>query len=88
MNFIKSKIVKYLMAITLVVAGFENTFALAVAPADNSNNLLNNALFWILLCVVLILLFFIISVSSVIKNITKIGIRAIISEHNKILQDK
>lgn len=75
MNFIKSKIVKYLMAITLVVAGFENTFALAVAPADNSNNLLNNALFWILLCVVLILLFFIISVSSVIKNITKTDLK-------------
>ena len=41
MNFIKLKIVKYLMAITLVIAGFENTFALAVAPADNSNKITN-----------------------------------------------
>ena len=80
MNLIKSKIVKYLMSITLVIAGVSNVFAEAAAPVDNSKNLMNNALFWVLLCVILILLFFITSVSRVIKNITETDLKKSKSE--------
>jgi hypothetical protein len=80
MNLIKSKIVKYLMSITLVIAGVSNVFAEAAAPVDNSKNLMNNVLFWVLLSVILILLFFITSVSKVLKNITETDIKKTKSE--------
>jgi len=80
MNFINKNITKYLLTITLVIALFSNTFAAAVAPIDNSKNLMNNALFWVLLFVVLILLFFITSVSSVLKNITETDIEKLKKE--------
>jgi cytochrome c oxidase cbb3-type subunit 3 len=75
MNLIKSKIVKYLMSLTLVIAGVSNTFAQVATPVDNSKNLMNNALFWVLLCVIFILLFFITSVSRVLKNITETDLK-------------
>jgi cytochrome c oxidase cbb3-type subunit 3 len=80
MNLIKSKIAKYLMSLTLVIAGVSNSFAGAVAPVDNSKNLMNNVLFWVLLSVILILLFFITSVSKVLKNITETDIKKTKSE--------
>jgi cytochrome c oxidase cbb3-type subunit 3 len=80
MNLIKSKIVKYLMSLTLLLAGVNNTFALSVAPDKNSNNLMNNVLFWVLLIVILILLFFITSVSKVLKNVTETDIKRTKSE--------
>jgi cytochrome c oxidase cbb3-type subunit III len=80
MNLIKSKIVKYLMSLTLVIAAVSNTFAQVAAPVDNSKNLMNNALFWVLFCVILILLFFITSVSKVLKNITETDLKKSKSE--------
>lgn len=80
MNLIKSKIVKYLMSLTLVIVGVSDTFAQVAAPVDNSKNLMNNALFWVLLCVILILLFFITSVSKVLKNITETDLKKSKSE--------
>lgn len=80
MNLINSKIVKYFMSITLLIAGFGNSFAASVAPIDNSKNLMNNALFWVLFVVILILLFFITSVSRVIKNITETDLKKSKSE--------
>jgi cytochrome c oxidase cbb3-type subunit 3 len=75
MNFIKSKIATYLMTLTGMFVGVGSTFAEAVTPAKNSNNLMNNALFWVLLVVIIILLFFITSVSRVIKNITETDLK-------------
>jgi cytochrome c oxidase cbb3-type subunit 3 len=75
MNFIKSKIATYLMTLTGIFVGVGSTFAEAVTPAKNSNNLMNNALFWVLLVVIIILLFFITSVSRVIKNITETDLK-------------
>ncbi len=68
------------MSITLVIAGVSNVFAEAAAPVDNSKNLMNNVLFWVLLSVILILLFFITSVSKVLKNITETDIKKTKSE--------
>ncbi len=68
------------MSLTLVIAGVSNSFAGAVAPVDNSKNLMNNVLFWVLLSVILILLFFITSVSKVLKNITETDIKKTKSE--------
>jgi cytochrome c oxidase cbb3-type subunit 3 len=75
MNFINLNITKRLMTIALLIAGLSNTFAAEVAAADNSKNLMNNALFWALLAVIIVLLFFITSVSRVIKNITETDIQ-------------
>jgi cytochrome c oxidase cbb3-type subunit 3 len=80
MNLMKSKIAKYLMSLSLVIAGVSNSFAEAATPAANSKNLMNNVLFWVLLIVILILLFFITSVSKVIKNITETDIKKTKSE--------
>lgn len=75
MNLIHSKIAKYIMSFSLLLIGLNNTFAATAAPADNSKNLMNNALFWVLFVVILILLFFITSVSRVIKNITETDLK-------------
>jgi len=75
MNFIKSKIAQYIMTFSLMLVGMGSTFAEATAPAKNSNNLMNNALFWVLLAVIIILLFFITSISRVIKNITETDLK-------------
>ncbi len=68
------------MSLTLVIAGVSDTFAQVATPVDNSKNLMNNALFWVLLCVILILLFFITSVSKVLKNITETDLKKSKSE--------
>ncbi|HRG59429.1 MAG TPA: cbb3-type cytochrome c oxidase N-terminal domain-containing protein [Bacteroidia bacterium] len=80
MNLINSKIAKYFMSLTLLMAGFSSAFATSVAPVAKSNNLMNNALFWVLFAVIIILLFFITSVSRVIKNITETDLKKSKSE--------
>jgi cytochrome c oxidase cbb3-type subunit 3 len=82
MNLIKSKIVKYLMSVMLVIASVNNTFSQVATPVDNSKNLMNNALFWVLLCVIVILLFFITLVSKVLKNITETDLKKYKAERN------
>jgi cytochrome c oxidase cbb3-type subunit 3 len=82
MNLIKSKIVKYLMSVILVIASVNNTFSQVATPVDNSKNLMNNALFWVLLCVIVILLFFITLVSKVLKNITETDLKKYKAERN------
>ena len=82
MNLIKSKIVKYFMSIILVIASVNNTFSQVATPFDNSKNLMNNALFWVLLCVIVILLFFITLVSKVLKNITETDLKKYKAEGN------